>query len=83
MKDIEKMMKMSESMIDVAWNMTVYDIEGTLRSSIKRLFRDKGATKEDKKTKAQGLLMMGKIFKKYGVASTKEGLKDLKEKLSG
>lgn len=43
---------MSETMIDVAWNMTVYDIEGTLRDSIKRLFRDKGASKAEKKTKA-------------------------------
>lgn len=46
------MKKMSESMIDVAWNMTVYDIESTLRLSIKRLFRDKDASKDEKKTKA-------------------------------
>jgi len=74
---------MSESMIDVAWNMTVYDIDSTLRASIKRLFRDRMASKEDKKTKAQGLLLMGNIFKKYGVSSTEEGLKDLKAKIGG
>ena len=37
---------MADSMIDIAFHMTVLDIEKTLRSAIKKLFRDKGADKK-------------------------------------
>ena len=33
--------------------------------------------------RASGLLMIGKIFEKYGESDTKKGLKIMKEQLSG
>jgi len=50
---------MADSMMDVAFYMTVLDIEKTLRSAIKRLFRDKGVDKKARKQRARGLLMIG------------------------
>jgi hypothetical protein len=43
------MMAMSGNMIDVAWNMTVLDIESTLRASISRIFRDRSVDEKGKK----------------------------------
>ena len=47
-KEVEKMKMMADSMIDIAFFATVMDIEKTLRSSIKKLFRDKGVSKQDR-----------------------------------
>jgi len=40
------MKTMADSMIDIAFFATVMDIEKTLRAAIKKLFRDKGTSKE-------------------------------------
>ena len=40
------MKMMADSMIDIAFFATVMDIEKTLRVSIKKLFKDKGVSKE-------------------------------------
>ena len=40
---------MADSMIDIAFHMTVLDIERTLRTSVKKLFRDKGIDKKGRK----------------------------------
>lgn len=37
---------MADSMIDIAFYATVMDVEKTLRAAIKKLFKDKGVTKE-------------------------------------
>ena len=58
-KEIEKMKLMADSMMDVAFYMTVLDIEKTLRSAVKRLFRDKGVDKKARKQRARGLRMIG------------------------
>ena len=58
-KEIEKMKLMADSMMDVAFYMTVLDIEKTLRKAVKRLFRDKGVDKKARKQRARGLLMIG------------------------
>ena len=58
-KEIEKMKLMADSMMDVAFYMTVLDIEKTLRSAVKRLFRDKGVDKKARKQRARGLQMIG------------------------
>ena len=60
------MKAMSENMIDVAWSITVYDIESTLRAAIDRVFRDKAVDKKGKEKRAKALLALGKIYKKYG-----------------
>ena len=51
-KDMEKMKMMSENMIDVAWSITVYDIESTLRSAIDKIMRDKAVDKKLKERRA-------------------------------
>jgi len=58
-REIEKMKLMADSMMDVAFYMTVLDIEKTLRKAVKRLFRDKGVDKKSRKQRARGLLMIG------------------------
>jgi hypothetical protein len=46
-------------MIDVAWNMTVLDIEKTLRASIGKIFGDMKADKGVKIKMALGLIILG------------------------
>jgi hypothetical protein len=65
-KEIEHMQNISENMIDVAWSMTVLDIEQTLRKSIEKLFRDQGVDKGLRAKRALGLIKLGQIFEKYG-----------------
>ena len=80
-KEIEKMKLMADSMMDVAFYMTVLDIEKTLRSAVKRLFRDKGVEKKARKQRARGLLMIGQIYVKHGETNLKKGLKIMKAQL--
>ena len=68
------MKMMADSMIDIAFYMTVQDIEKTLRNAIKKLFRDKAVDKKAYKERARGLLMMGKIFMEHGETDTQKGL---------
>lgn len=46
------MSTMSENMINVAWSITVYDIESTLRSAIDKVLRDKAVDKKGKEKRA-------------------------------
>ena len=57
---------MADSMIDIAFHMTVMDVETTLRSAIKKLFKDKAIDKAARQDRARGLLMMGKIYVSHG-----------------
>ena len=82
-REIEKMKLMADSMMDVAFYMTVLDIEKTLRAAVKRLFRDKGVDKKSRKQRARGLLMIGQVYLKHGETNLKKGLKIMKEQLSG
>ena len=77
------MKKMADSMIDIAFYMTVLDVEKTLRSAIKKLFRDKGVDKRARQERARGLSMMGKIFMKHGETDTQKGLAIMKQQLQG
>lgn len=63
---MEHMAAMGENMVDVAWNMTVLDIEQTLRTSINKMFRDKGTDSGIKAKRALGLIKLAEIFEKYG-----------------
>lgn len=69
----------ADSMIDVTFNITLFDIESTLRKSIKKIFHDKGVPQSEKRLRAQGLLMMGKVFQKYGENDVGKGLRVMKE----
>ena len=43
-----QMEAMSGSMIEVAWSMTVVDIESTLRAAISKIFKDRAMDKRGK-----------------------------------
>ena len=53
------MKAISENMIDVAWSMTVLDIENTLRASINNIFEDMKMDKGLKIKMALGLVKLG------------------------
>lgn len=76
-KEMENMKTMSENMIDVAWSITVYDIESTLRAAIDRVLRDKAVDNKGKEKRAKGLLLLGKIYEKHGENSNK-GIQEMK-----
>ena len=80
-KDMEKMKMMSENMIDVAWSITVYDIESTLRSAIDKIMRDKAVDKKLKERRAMGLLKLGKIYEQFGEKSEK-GIQEMKKTIA-
>ena len=81
-RENEAMKAMSENMIDVAWNITVLDIESTLRASISKIFRDKAVDEKGKKMRAKGLSALSKIYKAYG-SDSQEGVDDIKEMVKG
>lgn len=81
--DMDKMKGVADSMVDVTFNITLFDIESTLRKSIKKIFHDKGVVKDEKRLRAQGLLMMGKVFLKHGETDVGKGLRAMKEQISG
>ena len=68
--------------IDVMWNITVFDVEKTLRNAIDKLFRDKSVEQQVRRIRAQGLLKLGRLFEKYG-DSTGKGLAEMKQQISG
>lgn len=68
-REKEAMKAMSENMIDVAWNITVLDIESTLRASIGRIFRDKSVDEKGRRMRAKGLFSLSKIYKEFGTDS--------------
>lgn len=78
----EDMMAMSGNMIDVAWNITVLDIESTLRTAISKIFRDRSVDEKGKKQRAKALLKLSKIYEQYGEESDK-GLEEMKEMIKG
>ena len=73
---------MSENMIDVAWNITVLDIETTLRAAISKIFRDKAVDEKGRKKRAKGLSALGKLYKAYG-SESQQGVDDIKEMVKG
>jgi hypothetical protein len=79
--EMENMKAMSENMIDVAWSITVYDIETTLRAAIDKLFKDKAVDKKGKERRARGLKTLGNIYKKYGENSD-NGIKEMKKTIA-
>ena len=80
-RDMEKMKMMSENMIDVAWSITVYDIESTLRAAIDKIMRDKAVDKKLKERRAMGLLKLGKIYEQFGEKSEK-GIQEMKKTIA-
>ncbi|OQR96407.1 hypothetical protein ACHHYP_15818 [Achlya hypogyna] len=69
------------SVLEIAWNYTVVDVESTLRNICFKLMKDSGVSPADRVRRAEGLLIMGEIFMASSQTS-EAGLKEIMEKLN-
>ena len=53
-------------MIETMWNITVMDIEDTLRKSCKKILKDNAVSKDIRKKRAKCLKILGNIL--WGIA---------------
>jgi len=60
------------------WNVTVVDIETTLRKSCHRILADLSVTKDTRRNRINGLDIIGEIYMNNG-ASTNDGIDELKK----
>ena len=67
-------------MIETLWNLSVIDIEGTLRSACHKLDKDCSVSKEQRVERAKALYEIGTIFDAKGVEA-EEGLKAIGDQL--
>ena len=74
--DIEMDPNTMESMMETLWNITVIDVESTLRQVCFKLLNDTSVPKGDRIKRAHALLMVGEIFESFG-NSQENGLKEL------
>lgn len=59
-------------MLDAMWAANVLDIESTLRRVCRQVMKDPGASKENRRRLAEGLLELGRIFKAAGTSGGEE-----------
>ncbi|GBG28648.1 DnaJ family protein [Hondaea fermentalgiana] len=71
--DEEGMAESFMGMIETLWNMSVLDIESTLRKACRKIFKDASVKLEVRILRARGLEIMGRIFQASGI-SAEEGL---------
>ena len=64
--------------VETVLNMTILDINQTLRNSCNKIFMDTSVTYQDRFNRAEKLILVSKKFKQFGV-SKKEGLAYLKK----
>eukprot|EP00474_Spongospora_subterranea_P000612 CRZ01070.1 hypothetical protein [Spongospora subterranea] len=69
-----------DAILETMWNITVYDVEGTLRNVCQKLFQDTSVSIEHRHQRAQGLLIIASTFLKMS-QSTTAGLQELKTKM--
>lgn len=73
--------KAVQGLLETLWNYTVVDVEATLRSVCVKVLKDSSVPFEDRVKRAEGLLLLGEIFKAH--ASTEEaGLNEFGAKMS-
>ena len=53
---------MIDVMSETAWNLTINDIENTLRSSCEKVLRDISVNLDTKIIRAEKLILLGNIF---------------------
>ncbi len=68
-------------MIETMWNLSVIDIEGTLRKACHKIDKDSSVSKEQRVLRAKALCELGRIFDAKGVEA-KQGLKAIGEQLA-
>eukprot|EP00301_Raphidiophrys_heterophryoidea_P018638 c3643_g1_i1.p1 GENE.c3643_g1_i1~~c3643_g1_i1.p1 ORF type:complete len:334 (-),score=69.11 c3643_g1_i1:181-1182(-) len=74
--------KLMEVMLEALWQANVLDIEETLREVCHKVLYDHSVDKPTRKRRAQGLLLLGKIFKECG-KSQESAMEQLKMQFSG
>mmetsp|Transcript_20468 Transcript_20468/g.24804 ORF Transcript_20468/g.24804 Transcript_20468/m.24804 type:complete len:144 (-) Transcript_20468:187-618(-) len=77
-KKEEREMESFLVMVDAIWNYSVLDVESTLRHVCQKVLFDNSVSVEARAKRAEGLYVMGKIFKEKG-KSAKEGLSAFKD----
>ena len=55
-------------MLESMWRVSLLDIEATLRHACNKVLSDQSVSKEARKARARGLVLMGKVFQAYGSA---------------
>ena len=68
------------SMIETFFNMSIIDIENTLRKVCRKVTKDASVSPDDRLKRARGMEIIGKIYQKYGAPPDK-GLASLKSKI--
>ena len=51
-----------DSFVETAWNLTVYDIEETLRKACLKVVKDRSVSKIQRKARAEKMVKLGQIF---------------------
>ncbi|KAI9342947.1 X-domain of DnaJ-containing-domain-containing protein [Obelidium mucronatum] len=77
MKQIEENLG---TIVETMWNITVIDVESTLRKVCFKVLKDSSVSKEERVKRAEGLLIMGHIFQQHSVPFTK-GLEEMTVKM--
>jgi len=67
-------------MIETLWNISVIDVESTLRKVCRKLYKDSSVSAETRLARAKALEIMGKKFKEKGL-SAEEGLGAFSKKM--
>ena len=55
-------------MLESMWRVSLLDIEATLRHACNKVLSDQSTTKEARRARARGLVVMGRVFQSYGSA---------------
>ncbi|KAJ3027508.1 UNVERIFIED_CONTAM: hypothetical protein HDU68_003696 [Siphonaria sp. JEL0065] len=77
MKQIEENLG---TIVETMWNITVLDVESTLRKVCFKVLKDSSVSKEERVKRAEGLLIMGQVFQQHSVPFTK-GLEEMTSKM--
>jgi len=79
----EQQAELAGLMVEALWQVTVIDIEDTLRHVCWRVCEDLGISKEDRVKRTKGLLALGMIFEKASAEKAKGGVDEFKQKMVG
>ncbi|KAJ3078677.1 hypothetical protein HDU99_000438 [Rhizoclosmatium hyalinum] len=68
------------TIVETMWNITVLDVESTLRKVCFKVLKDSSVSKEDRVKRAEALLLMGQCFQQHAKQFT-EGLEEMTMKM--
>ena len=70
-------------MVEALWQVTLIDIEDTLRHVCWRVCEDLGVEQEDRTKRTKALLALGTIFEKASAAKAKGGVDEFRQQMLG